>query len=270
MRKLKKVKVSTGELVICLSCITVCLICMLILLEMMFPSKSEKTVSEVYETPKNELVKVDTEPTVIQKALYVPAEYTYTVLDDITPPEALNIDVPKEVYRAALNDVIDGMIEISKGNLSREEALNIYTKMIEAEQKYNVSHRILLSMCAQESNFINYRDSKAGSVYGRGPMMISDITRTDFYYKTGKKYTVNDCYNWDKALEMACWIYNYNHTGYGIEDDEKALIIAYNVGQKYYKNNKQYLLKSSYASGKPYRHYDRVVEKMAILGYRAI
>lgn len=198
-------------------------------------------------------------------------EYKLAKLPVIIEEEEKQIVTDKPIYSISyiklpqqnqedliLEQYIDIMIRISKGRLTKDEAISILTSAKKVSNLSKIPLSIILGMIAQESNFISKANSFLGASYGRGLMQVSEIGLKDFNNKTGNNFTISDLYNPETNLLVGCWIY-LNNINYGVDNIHSHLIIAYNCGHRIYKNEKNYLLNAKRKNGTNYNHLNKVL-----------
>ena len=124
--------------------------------------------------------------------------------------------------------------------VSNEE---IYNSVKYWSNYYNIDYSLILGLIVQESNYNIYATSCCDC---RGLCQIAESTMIWYNNVNGKNYKFNEMYNYDKNIEVCCWLlrrlYDYSEV-LGIEKSD--ILIAYNVGHrnvnKYkYKNNYKY------------------------------
>ena len=106
---------------------------------------------------------------------------------------------------------------------------------------YNIDTSIILGLIVQESNYNIYATSYCDC---RGLCQIANTTVTWFNNVNGKNYSFNEIYDYDKNIEVCCWLlrrlYDYSDV-LGIEKSD--ILIAYNVG---HRNVEKYKYKENY------------------------
>lgn len=119
----------------------------------------------------------------------------------------------------------------------------IYQSVEHWSKYYDIDTSIILGLIVQESNYNIYATSCCDC---RGLCQIANTTVTWFNNVNGKNYSFDEIYDYDKNIEVCCWLlrrlYDYSDV-LGIEKSD--ILIAYNVGHnnvvKYkYKQNYNY------------------------------
>lgn len=147
------------------------------------------------------------------------------------------------------------------GYVDKPYSTSLFLWACSFSEKYSIPLDFLYSVIEAESEFSKDVNSRAGAVYGRGLMQVSEIALKEYNNWHTKNYTIKDLYTIGTNLEIGCWYLTYCYSKVKVPNkDWRDAYCAYNVGPAHF--NKYY--KSLY-SGWNYNNRTKTWEKYGAL-----